>query len=231
MSNELILVSDKDPHIIELLKYNLEEENYKVVIANGKDVFDIALRLHPALIILEHCPSEQGTDDICLALKRDSITASIPIILISIKGDERDVLNGFSSGADDFMIKPFSMRELLARVKAQLRRTFSNDPTEDKYTIGAISIDFNNYEVCKDGQTITLTLKEFELLKLLAENEGKVLTRDFLLDRLWGYEFYGETRTVDVHIRHLRMKLGPEADYIQTIRGVGYKLSKPQSKP
>ena len=143
-------------------------------------------------------------------------------------GDEVDKILGLELGADDYIVKPFSVRELIARVKALLRRAAPQNEEEGILHVGGLTIDVGNYEAFRNGEKLSLTLKEFELLKLLVLSRGKVLTRDFLLDRIWGYEFYGETRTVDVHIRHIRQKLGDDAHYIETIRGVGYKFNDRQ---
>ena len=154
--------------------------------------------------------------EVCRRLKSAPTTADIPIIMLTAKGDEVDKILGLELGADDYITKPFSVRELIARVKALLRRAAPQNEEEGILHVGGLTIDVGNYEAFRNGEKLSLTLKEFELLKLLVLSRGKVLTRDFLLDRIWGYEFYGETRTVDVHIRHIRQKLGDDAHYIET---------------
>ena len=162
--------------------------------------------------------------EVCRRLKGDRMTSNIPIIMLTARGDEVDKILGLELGADDYITKPFSVRELAARVKSLLRRVAPQQESEPQtLRSGDIMIDITNYEAFKGGEKLSLTLKEFELLKVLVLSRGKVLTRDFLLDRIWGYEYYGETRTVDVHIRHLRQKLGEEP-YIETVRGVGYRF-------
>ncbi|MBR5257784.1 MAG: response regulator transcription factor, partial [Clostridia bacterium] len=156
--------------------------------------------------------------------------SNVPIILLTAKSETEDLVLGLNVGADDYITKPFSVRELIARVKALLRRSTPQNEEEGILHVGGLTIDVGNYEAFRNGEKLSLTLKEFELLKLLVMSRGKVLTRDFLLDRIWGYEFYGETRTVDVHIRHIRQKLGDDAHYIETIRGVGYKFNDRQEK-
>jgi two-component system alkaline phosphatase synthesis response regulator PhoP len=147
-----------------------------------------------------------------------------PVLILTEIADEDAIVQAFERGAAEYMTKPFSIRELLARIKAVLRR-FDNYPVEDLIRVGPITIDAENYEAYRNDEKLPLTLKEYQLLKILAEMPGKVLTRDFLLDRIWGYEFLGETRTVDVHIRHIRMKLGDDANMIETVRGVGYRMT------
>jgi len=226
MANELILAVDDEAHILELLQFNLEASGYRVVTAaTGEDAVDRCARERPSLILLDiMLPGIDGME-VCRRLKGNSTTADIPIIMLTAKGDEVDKILGLELGADDYITKPFSVRELIARVKALLRRAAPQNEEEDILRVGGITIDTSNYEAFCNGNKLSLTLKEFELLKLLVMSRGKVLTRDFLLDRIWGYEFYGETRTVDVHIRHIRQKLGDDAFYIETIRGVGYKFN------
>ncbi len=203
MANELILAVDDEAHILELLTFNLEASGYRVVTAaNGEDALVVCAHERPAMILLD--------------------------IMLTAKGDEVDKILGLEMGADDYITKPFSVRELIARVKALLRRAAPQNEEEGILHVGGLTIDVGNYEAFRNGEKLSLTLKEFELLKLLVISRGKVLTRDFLLDRIWGYEFYGETRTVDVHIRHIRQKLGDDAHYIETIRGVGYKFNDRQ---
>ncbi len=226
MANELILCVDDEAHILELLTFNLEATGYRVVTtANGEDALTVCQHDRPALILLDiMLPGIDGVE-VCRRLKSQSNTQDIPIIMLTAKGDEVDKILGLELGADDYITKPFSVRELVARVKALLRRAATQNDDEGVLHVGSITIDPSNYEAYRNGEKLSLTLKEFELLKLLVISRGKVLTRDFLLDRIWGYEFYGETRTVDVHIRHIRQKLGDDARYIETIRGVGYKFN------
>ena len=178
----------------------------------------------PSLVLLDiMLPGIDGLE-VCRRLKGDRMTSNIPIIMLTARGDEVDKILGLELGADDYITKPFSVRELAARVKSLLRRVAPQQESEPQtLRSGDIMIDITNYEAFKGGEKLSLTLKEFELLKVLVLSRGKVLTRDFLLDRIWGYEYYGETRTVDVHIRHLRQKLGEEP-YIETVRGVGYRF-------
>ena len=167
-------------------------------------------------------PEEDGIS-ILKKLRQAPHTKKLPIILLTAKSSEYDKIMGLDSGADDYVAKPFSMMELLARVKALLRRTERNE-AEVVYSMGSLSVNQTRHEVRIDGTEVTLTLKEFELLCLLMENKGRVLTRDQLLNSIWGYGFDGENRTVDVHIRTLRQKLGKCGEYIETVRGVGYKI-------
>ncbi|MBR0464803.1 MAG: response regulator transcription factor [Clostridia bacterium] len=229
MANELILCVDDEAHILELLTFNLEATGYRVVTtANGEDALTVCQHDRPALILLDlMLPGIDGVE-VCRRLKSQTNTQDIPIIMLTAKGDEVDKILGLELGADDYITKPFSVRELVARVKALLRRAATQNDDEGILHVGSITIDPSNYEAHRNGEKLSLTLKEFELLKLLVISRGKVLTRDFLLDRIWGYEFYGETRTVDVHIRHIRQKLGDDAHYIETIRGVGYKFNDKQ---
>ena len=224
-----ILCIDDEQNILDLLTFNLEAAGYSTLTAStGADGLAVAKQAIPSLILLDLMLPDMDGTDVCKQLKADPMTASIPIIMLTAKDSEVDKILGLELGADDYITKPFSVRELVARVKALLRRCA---PVEDTgiIKIGPVTIDSDNYEVYRNGEKMYLTLKEFELLKLLASTPGKVLTRDYLLDRIWGYEFYGETRTVDVHIRHLRQKLGDDQYLIETVRGVGYKMAVPKA--
>ena len=172
-------------------------------------------------------PDEDGLS-ILKSLRTRADTQKIPVILVTAKSTEIDKVKGLDGGADDYIARPFGVMEMIARVKALLRRAAPQNEDEGILHVGGLTIDVGNYEAFRNGEKLSLTLKEFELLKLLVISRGKALTRDFLLDRIWGYEFYGETRTVDVHIRHIRQKLGDDAHYIETIRGVGYKFNDRQ---
>lgn len=230
MTRPLILCIDDEQNILDLLSYNLQSAGFDTITAtDGSTGLALAKARRPALVLLDlMLPDISGTE-VCDQLK--AFAPTVPIIMLTAKDSEADKVMGLELGADDYVIKPFSVRELTARVRAQLRRVaYSTEKTADVITVGRLRIDRGNYEAFRDGEKLPLTLKEFELLKVLAENQGKVLTRDFLLDHIWGYELYGETRTVDVHIRHLRVKLGDEAGAIETVRGVGYKLGATNRK-
>lgn len=231
MPGETILVVDDEAHILELIRFNLESAGYRVELAeDGEAALKFCQQQVPDLIILDiMLPGIDGLE-VCKRLRISNATAKVPIIMLTAKGEEIDKVVGLEIGADDYITKPFSIRELMARVKAILRRAESADPEPKLIKAGDLTIDTSRYEVYKNGEKLDFTLKEFELLKLLVLNQGKVLSRDYLLDQVWGYEYFGETRTVDVHIRHIRQKLDDNADasnYIETIRGVGYKFIAP----
>ena len=225
MPSDTILAVDDEVHILELISFNLKAAGYHVVTAlTGEEALKRCEVERPSLVLLDiMLPGIDGLE-VCRRLKGDRMTSNIPIIMLTARGDEVDKILGLEPGADDYITKPFSVRELGARVKSLLRRVAPQQESEPQtLRAGDIMIDITNYEAFKGGEKLSLTLKEFELLKVLVLSRGKVLTRDFLLDRIWGYEYYGETRTVDVHIRHLRQKLGEEP-YIETVRGVGYRF-------
>ena len=225
MPGDTILAVDDEVHILELISFNLKAAGYHVVTAlTGEEALKRCEVERPSLVLLDiMLPGIDGLE-VCRRLKGDRMTSNIPIIMLTARGDEVDKILGLELGADDYITKPFSVRELGARVKSLLRRVAPQQESEPQtLRAGDIMIDITNYEAFKGGEKLSLTLKEFELLKVLVLSRGKVLTRDFLLDRIWGYEYYGETRTVDVHIRHLRQKLGEEP-YIETVRGVGYRF-------
>lgn len=224
MQKPMILCVDEEQNILELLTQNLESAGFAVATTrSGRDALPMAVNDDPALVILDLKLPDADGFDLLKALRAHPTTATMPIVVLTAVNSEVDVVLAFELGADDYITKPFGVRELLARVKAVLRRS-SGEMPDEVIKVGPITIDSENYEAFRNDQKLTLTLKEYELLKLLAESPGKVMTRDFLLDRIWGYEFYGETRTVDVHIRHIRQKLGDDAGMIETVRGVGYKL-------
>jgi two-component system, OmpR family, alkaline phosphatase synthesis response regulator PhoP len=227
MSDEKILVIDDEEHILELIKFNLENSNYKVITAtNGIEALKLVKLQLPQLILLDLMLPGMDGYDVCKEIRKDNSISSIPIIMITAKSEELDKILGLELGADDYITKPFSVRELMARVKAVLRRT-TTQHIEKSYKFGNMTIDFQKHEVLKNDIRVELTLKEFELLEILVKNKGRVMTRDFLLDKIWGYEYVGETRTVDVHIRHLRQKIEDDDKnprYIETIRGIGYRF-------
>ena len=220
----LILCVDDEQNILELLTFNLEASDFATITAtNGTDALAQVDAASPSLILLDLMLPDMSGMDVCKAIKAKN--PSLPIIMLTAKDSETDKVLGLELGADDYITKPFSVRELTARIKALLRRAAAASPQDEGIIRnGSLTIDPTNYEAFHNGEKIQLTLKEFELLKLLAQNIGRVVTRDFLLDRIWGYEFLGETRTVDVHIRHIRTKLGDMAYIIETVRGIGYKM-------
>lgn len=228
MAEEKILIVDDEEHIRELIKFNLENSGYKCITAdNGIDAVKIVKEEQPQLVFLDLMLPGMDGYDVCKEIRRDNLVSSTPIIMITAKSEELDKILGLELGADDYVTKPFSVRELVARAKAVLRRT-AIKPVEKRVNFADISIDFERHEVSKGGKKIELTLKEFELLEILIKNKGRVMTRDFLLDKIWGYEYIGETRTVDVHIRHLRQKMEQDdknPKYIETIRGIGYRFN------
>jgi two-component system alkaline phosphatase synthesis response regulator PhoP len=228
MADEKILIVDDEEHIRELIKFNLDKNGYNTTCRdNGIDALKIVKSEKFQLVLLDVMLPGMDGYDVCKEIRKDNSISSTPIIMITAKGEEFDKVLGLELGADDYITKPFSIRELTARVKAILRRT-SIKPVDTSYNFGKISVDFEKHEAINNGNKVELTLKEFELLEILIKNKGRVMTRDFLLDKIWGYEYIGETRTVDVHIRHLRQKLEEDDKnprYIETIRGIGYRFS------
>ncbi len=230
MSKQVIFVVEDEIHIQQLIKYNLEANGFKVnVFDNGEDLLAYSSENIPDLFILDiMLPGIDGLE-VCRNLKQNSNTKTIPIIMLTAKSEEFDKVLGLELGADDYITKPFSVRELVARVKALFRRV--NTTTEPKIEVlshGEITIDCTRREVYKGSKQLEMPLKEFELLKMLILNKGKVLSREHLLDKIWGFDYYGETRTVDVHIRYLRQKIEDNDEnptYIETVRGIGYRFT------
>ena len=228
MTNKKVLIVDDEEHIRELIKFNLKKEGYDTEVAvNGTEALKLIREIKFDLILLDLMLPEIDGLEVCKEIRRNEETSDIPVMMITAKGEEFDKVLGLELGADDYITKRFSIRELMARVKALLRR--SNVKKEENIIkFGDVVVNFKTREVTKGTQNVELTLKEFELLKLLIKNKGNILTRELLLDKIWGYEYIGETRTVDVHIRHLRKKIESDdknPQYIQTIRGVGYKFT------
>lgn len=228
MTGTIFIVEDEQS-IRELLKFNLQKEGYTVSEAeNGLIAVNLITAQMPDLILLDlMLPGMDGLE-ICRHLKAQRKTAGIPVIMLTAKAEEIDKIIGLELGADDYITKPFSPRELVARVKAVLRRSQKEASPDGELTLGKLKINFSRYEAYIGQEKLELTPKEYELLKLFVTNAGKVFSREQLLDKIWGYDYYGDTRTVDVHIRHLRAKLSKEpsiADAIETVRGVGYRLS------
>ncbi|HEY9060220.1 MAG TPA: response regulator transcription factor [Pseudobacteroides sp.] len=230
MSKELIFAVEDEANIQQLIKYNLEANGYKVITFDtGEQLIEECKSNVPNLFILDiMLPGIDGLE-VCRQLRQNLRTKSIPVIILTAKNEEFDKVLGLELGADDYITKPFSVRELVARVKALFRRVhISLENSSEIISYGNISMDCTRREVFKDDRLIDLPLKEFELLKLLIMNKGKVLSREILLEKVWGFDYYGETRTVDVHIRYLRQKIEDDDSnpvYIETIRGIGYRFN------
>lgn len=222
----MIYIVEDDKNIRELVIYTLESIGLKACgYEDGSYFFKAVVEAPPELIILDvMLPGEDGIT-ILKKLKATSNTKHIPVIMVTAKGSEYEKVLGLDAGADDYVTKPFGMMELVSRVKAVMRRTINNvEPTVDTLSYGGITLELSKHQVRVEGEKVELTLKEFELLQRLVKKPGRVLTRDFLLTDIWGYDFDGETRTIDVHIRTLRQKLGATGELITTVRGVGYTL-------
>lgn len=220
----MIYLVEDDNSIRELVTYTLNNSGLEAQGFSRPSEFWQAMKQQkPQLCMLDIMLPEEDGLQILRTLRSDPATWDIPVMMLTAKGTEYDKVIGLDAGADDYVPKPFGMMELLARVRALMRRSSPQHNT-DEYHIGPLYVSFSRHTVQVDGQDVTLTLKEYELLKTLIENRDVVLTRDRLLNQIWGYSFDGESRTVDVHIRTLRQKLGPASELIETIRGVGYKL-------
>ena len=226
-----ILVVDDEPHIVELVRYNLAQEGFAVSVAyDGHEAIAKAKQDAPDLVILDlMLPYVDGLE-VCRHIRKES---SVPILMLTAKHGERERVIGLELGADDYVTKPFSPRELVARVRAILRRTAreAQRPAATPIAVGGLVLDPTTHEVRLNGRPVDLTTKEFDLLRLLLSHPNRVFTRDFLLEHIWGYDYFGSTRTVDMHISRLREKIEDAPNtptYIMTVRGVGYKLKKDQ---
>ncbi len=224
MAKETILIIEDDRDIVEMVEYNLREEGYETISAlDGGRGVDVAARTGPDLIILDIMLPVHDGFEVCKMLRADSRTAGIPIIILSAKSQEIDKVTGLELGADDYVTKPFSPRELIARIRAILRRGQS-DRVCDKLKIGDIAIDRSRHQVLVSDEEISLTRTEFDVLEAMARRAGAVLSRDMILDMVAGDDAVVCDRTVDAHIKSLRRKLGPARDCIETVRGVGYRF-------
>lgn len=222
----MIYLVEDDNSIRELVAYTFNTAGLEAEGFDKPSLFWEALeKRKPDLVLLDIMLPEEDGIQILQKLRQRQDTKKLPVIMLTAKGSEYDKVMGLESGADDYVSKPFGMMELLARVKALLRRTEDLRPAqESRYVIGDLTVNQKRHEVLVKGEAVTLTKKEFDMLCYLLENRGMVLTRDQLLNQIWGYDFDGENRTVDVHIRTLRQKLGDCGTYIETIRGIGYKI-------
>ena len=222
----MIYLVEDDNSIRELVAYTFNTAGLEAEGFDKPSLFWEALeKRKPDLVLLDVMLPEEDGIQILQKLRQRQDTKKLPVIMLTAKGSEYDKVMGLESGADDYVSKPFGMMELMARVKALLRRTEDLRPAqENRYVIGDLTVNQKRHEVLVKGEAVTLTKKEFDMLCYLLENKGMVLTRDQLLNQIWGYDFDGENRTVDVHIRTLRQKLGDCGTYIETIRGIGYKI-------
>ena len=225
-----ILIVEDEKDILNLIEWHLKAEEYAVLTAqDGIKGLNTAIKQLPDLIVLDlMLPGMDGLQ-VCKALKKNPKTENIPVVMLTAKGEEVDRIVGLELGADDYMVKPFSPRELTLRVKAILKRFDQKQeaPEETKLKYRDLLIDMDSYRVWIREKEVSLTVTEFKLLQELLQNQGRVRTRDQLLDRVWGYQFDGYARTVDTHIRRLRQKIGEEyADAIETVRGIGYRFKE-----
>ena len=221
-----ILVVDDEPTLVATLKYNLEREKYEVITAaDGSAAVEIARSSRPDLVLLDLMLPGMDGIEVCRVLRKDT---DVPILMLTAKGTELDKVVGLEVGADDYLTKPFGMRELIARVKALLRRSGARPQQEGHvFTSGDLKADMSRRQAFKDGRPLTMKPKELELLAFLIRNQGRAFTREQLLSQIWGYDFAGDTRTVDVHVRWLRQKIEAEPDRpgrLVTVRGTGYRF-------
>jgi DNA-binding response OmpR family regulator len=220
-----ILIIEDDADIAESLHYNLKREGFKPTVAeSGEKGLRLALadKTPPSLLILDLMLPGMSGMELCRRLRREGLTAKTPIIMLTAKAAEGDKIMGLEAGADDYIVKPFSIKEVIARVRAVLRRSETEEPP--RYEDEKLSVDFADMRVICEGDGVKLTRKEFALLEHLIKNSGRVASRQQLLDNVWGYSYFGDTRTLDVHIRRLRQKLDNCAGCIETVVGVGYRF-------
>lgn len=225
MANETILVVDDEANIRDLARLYLEKDGYKVITAvDGREAINLVKQEPPTLMVLDLMLPEVDGWEVCRQVRTDS---NLPILMLTARTDDIDKIVGLEMGADDYLTKPFNPRELVARVRAILRRvssTASGTTAEQVRTLGNVTVDPSSREMTIAGERVTLRTKEFDLLLTLMDHVNIVLSRDQLLDLVWGYEFYGQTRTVDVHIANLREKMSNSTISIETVWGMGYKL-------
>ena len=222
----MIFCVEDDSNIRELVVYTLETTGFKARgFEDGKEFLEALALETPELVLMDIMLPGEDWIELLKRLKASPKTRDIPVIMVTAKGAEYDKVKGLDLGADDYVTKPFGMMELISRIKAVLRRSQkSSNELQDIIKVGDIEIDTKKHEVTASGEIVNLTLKEYELLKRLMKNSNIVMTRDLLLEEIWGYDFDGETRTVDVHVRTLRQKLGKSGERIETVRGVGYRM-------
>jgi len=225
MAKLSILIVEDDPDILKLLAYHFGAGGYDVrTCETGTEALDMIRERLPDLVLLDLMIPEVDGLEVCRGLKTDSATEHVPVIMLTAKGEEVDRIVGLELGADDYVVKPFSPRELMLRARAVLRRATAEVAAENIWKKEGLCVDFEAHKVTVDGEEVLLTVTEFKLLEELIRNRGKVQSRDQLLERAWGYHFDGYARTVDTHVRRLRQKLGFYSHWVETVRGVGYRL-------
>lgn len=226
----MIYVLEDDESIRELIIYTLNGQNMQAKgFGTPSEFWDAVHEKTPSLVLLDIMLPEEDGFSILQKLRAAPATKRLPVIMLTAKGSEYDIVRGLDIGADDYVPKPFRMMELLSRIRALLRRSGADNDRQEEYRVGNLYVNTVRHEVQVDGKDVVLTLKEFELLNLLISRQGIVFTRAQLLDEIWGYGFDGESRTVDVHVRTLRQKLGEAGNYIETVRGIGYKIGGEKS--
>jgi len=224
---ERILVVDDEPDLLELVRFNLDQAGYRVDTAqSGREAMTMLRRSAPDLVVLDLMLPDLSGEEVCRQLRADVQLAHLPVIMLTAKSEEVDRVVGFELGADDYVTKPFSPRELVLRIRAVLRRGSGPQPAGGPLERGALRLDPERHRCTVQDQEITLTAKEFQLLESLMRRPGRVMTREKLLDEVWGSDIAVTTRTIDTHLKRLREKLGVAADLIETVRGVGYRFSE-----
>ncbi|HSQ19716.1 MAG TPA: response regulator transcription factor [Blastocatellia bacterium] len=219
-----IIIVEDDEDIADSIRYNLEHAGFRVrLCTTGEDALNLILDRPPNLLILDLNLPHMNGFELCRRLRAEATTARLPILMLTARADEADKVLGLNMGADDYITQPFSMRELVARVNAALRRAESAELDRPIFDDGSLRIDPTTFSVRYQGNEVRMTRKEFALLSEMAHNQGRVLTREVLLERVWGLSYYGDSRTLDVHIRRLRQKLG-DPSVIETVTGIGYRL-------
>ena len=226
MANQKILIADDESRLRKLVRDYLTRENYDVIeAADGEEALELFSREPKIdLIILDIMMPKHNGYEVCKEIRQ---TSKVPILMLTAKGEEADVLQGFDIGADEYITKPFSPRILVARINAVLRRTSDGDGEDGKMEVAGICIDKNAHVVTIDGKEIALSVKEFELLSYFVQNEGIALSRETILNNVWNYDYFGDARTIDTHVKKLRSKLGEKGNLIKTVWGMGYKFEVP----
>lgn len=220
----ILYIVEDEKDLVDLLVYNLEKEGYRALFSlDGEEALEKIPKKKPSLVLLDWMLPKVDGLVVCQTLKANPKTSAIPILMLTARGAENDKVQGLETGADDYLSKPFSMRELLARIRALLRRSGGIPETAARVVFGDLVLDREKHQVLLRNKPVILTAKEYELLACLLSQRGKVLSRDTLLNSVWGYDYFGTTRTVDVHVRRLREKLGEAAKWLETVKGYGYR--------